>query len=206
MKKTILIIMSLVLMITLISCGNNESTNVNEDLNSKVTIGDNENVVEENETGESTEESTDEETSEEETTQEETSQETTEGVTFSFEDIINQMYESAELELPMMGNMPLDRESMVYMLGVDNFDFVEGLVSEPMMGSFAHSVVIFTVEEGADIETIKSDIKNNVDGRKWICVGVEDENILVENVGNTIVLIMSEASEALAEAFYTIMN
>jgi len=201
MKKTILIIMSLVLMITLISCGNNESTNVNENSNDKVIIEDNENVTEE-----TTEEETTEEESTEDSVEEETTEESTEEAVLSFEDIINQMYESAALELPMMGNVPLDKENMAYMLGVDNFDFVEGLVSEPMMGSFAHSVVMFSVEEGADIETIKSDIKNNVDGRKWICVGVEDENILVENVDNTIVLIMSEASEALADAFYTIMK
>ncbi|MBN2795585.1 MAG: hypothetical protein JXR88_09280 [Clostridia bacterium] len=191
MKKMIGIILTLVLMLTLVACNGNENTNntVNESNHNNVVL-DNNNTSQENEAGDTTEDETETSTKDD----------------VSFEAIINQMYEDAALELPAMGNIPLDRENLAYMLGVDNFDFIEGLVSEPMMGSFAHSVVMFTVEEGSDIETIKSDIKNNVDGRKWICVGVEDENILVESVGNTIVLIMSESAQALSDAFYAIMN
>ena len=47
------------------------------------------------------------------------------------------------------------------------------------------------VEEGADVEAAKTAIKENVNPRKWVCVGVEDEkNVIVDNRGDLIVLIM----------------
>lgn len=125
----------------------------------------------------------------------------TETVTLSLEEIIAKTYETTELEFPEFMNQPLTKENQAYMLGVDTFDFIEGIASEPMMTSQAHSVVLFTVDEDSDIESIKADIKANVDGRKWICVGVEPENIIVDNVGNMIVLIMDEQAEAIHDAF-----
>ncbi len=110
------------------------------------------------------------------------------------------------MEFPMMGKSELTSENMVYMLGVDNFEYLKGVASEPMMSSQAHSIVLFTVEEGADIDKIKTDIKENVDGRKWICVGVEPNNILVDNVGNHIILIMDDASETLMDTFLSIVK
>jgi hypothetical protein len=122
------------------------------------------------------------------------------------EEIIDQIYENSDMEFPMMGKSELTSENMVYMLGVDNFEYLKGVASEPMMSSQAHSIVLFTVEEGADIDKIKTDIKENVDGRKWICVGVEPNNILVDNVGNHIILIMDDASETLMDTFLSIVK
>ncbi len=124
----------------------------------------------------------------------------------SLEEVIAKMYETAALQLPMHMTVPLQREQMIYMLGVDNFEYTEGFVSEPMMGSFAHSIVLFTVNDDADIEKIKRDIKENVDGRKWICVGVEQEDILVDNVGNHIILIMDDEAQLYMDAFMSVMS
>jgi len=92
---------------------------------------------------------------------------------------------------------PLTKENQAYMLGVDNFDFIEGIASEPMMSSQAHSVVLLTVKEDSDIEAIKEDIKANVDGYKWICVGVEPENIIVDS---------KEHATAIHDAFLKTVN
>jgi len=124
----------------------------------------------------------------------------------SLESIIEETYATTGLELPKSVASPLTKENQSYMLGVDNFDFIEGIASEPMISSQAHSVVLFTVAEDADIEGIKADIKANVDGRKWICVGVEPENIIVDNIDNMIILIMDEQSQAIHEAFLTTVN
>lgn len=45
-----------------------------------------------------------------------------------------------------------------------------------MIISVPHSVVVIEMNEGADIEAAKQSIKENADGRKWVCVGVEDED------------------------------
>jgi len=124
----------------------------------------------------------------------------------SLEEIIQAIYDETGLDFPKTMTSELTKENMTYMLGVDNFDFVEGLASEPMMTSQAHSVVLFTVEDGLDVEQIKKDIKENVDGRKWICVGVEDENILVENAGQYVILIMDNNSQALMDAFKEVVK
>ena len=38
-------------------------------------------------------------------------------------------------------------------------------------------------------------IKDNVNPRKWICVGVEAEDVIVKNKGNLVILIMVENEE-----------
>lgn len=124
----------------------------------------------------------------------------------SLEEIIDQIYEESDLELPATMKTPLTKENMTYMVGVDSFDFLEGLASEPMMSAQAHSVVLFTIDDSQDVETIKKDIKNHVDGRKWICVGVEEENILVDHAGQYVILIMDDRSEALMTAFKNIVK
>lgn len=188
MKKILVLMMAFVLVASLAACNNNEMVSGNT-TESDMTSNENDST-----------ENSNEDTKDSDNTQ------VDEESTLALEEIINLMYENADIELPAMGVSDLTEENMAFMLGVDNFEFIEGVVSEPMMGSFAHSVVLLTVEETADIETIKSDIKNNVDGRKWICVGVEPENILVENVGSHIILIMSEDSQVLSEQFMEIMN
>ena len=47
--------------------------------------------------------------------------------------------------------------------------------------------------------------KENVDPMKWVCVGVDTKNILVDNIGDVLILVMSdEAGKALHEAFLSL--
>ena len=59
----------------------------------------------------------------------------------------------------------------------------------PMMGSIAFVGYIFTLEEGADVDAFKATLEANADPRWQICV-TADETI-VENVGNTVFFLMS---------------
>jgi len=124
----------------------------------------------------------------------------------SLESLIDTIYAATDIEFPNLMKSPLTKENQAYMLGVDNFDFIEGIASEPMMSSQAHSVVLLTVKEDSDIEAIKEDIKANVDGYKWICVGVEPENIIVDSKDNMIILIMDEHATAIHDAFLKTVN
>ncbi|MDI9488487.1 MAG: hypothetical protein QM222_04050, partial [Bacillota bacterium] len=57
-------------------------------------------------------------------------------------------------------------------------------------------------KEGADIEKIKTDIKDNVNPMKWVCVGVSEENVIVDSIGDIIFLVMSDnQAQALHNAF-----
>ena len=116
-----------------------------------------------------------------------------ENVEGTLEDLMTKVYSGiAEDERPMLANTPIDSENIEYYLGSSDIEFEEALASEPMMGSIAHSVVLLRTKENADIEAIKTKIKENVDPRKWICVWVEKEDLIVKNKGNLIILIMVE--------------
>lgn len=110
-------------------------------------------------------------------------------------EIVAKMYEGfGEDELPMLGDKELVAEELEYNLGLTELDFVEGTVSEPMIGSIAHSVVVVRVKEGVDVAQTVADIKAKVNPRKWVCV--EAETVLVESKGDIIVLVMSNNDTA----------
>lgn len=98
-------------------------------------------------------------------------------------------------EKPMLGNIDVLKEApdnVEYYIGTTEIDYEEIYVSEPKMGSIAHSVVLVRMKDGADIEDAKAKIKKYVDPRKWICVWVEEEDVIVKSKGNLIILIMVE--------------
>lgn len=108
----------------------------------------------------------------------------------SLEDIMKSLYKDTEVKADMLQNTVLTDENSQNFIGLEKLDGAEGLASEMLINVAAHSVVLLRVKDGTDIEAIKAEIKEKVDPRKWICVGVEEENIIVDNIGNTILLIM----------------
>lgn len=127
----------------------------------------------------------------------------------SLENILDKIYEKAEVSDSMKDFIKnglqvteITSENSGYYLGKENMEFEKAIASEPMMSSSAYSLCLVRVKEGADIEKIKTDIKENVDPRKWICVGVDPENVIVDNIGDVVILIMSnDSGSALHEAF-----
>ena len=94
-------------------------------------------------------------------------------------------------ETPMLGEIPLDAENFEFYTFVPFLEGAEGLVSEPMMGSFAHSVVLVRLPDGADVKDFASRVKANANPRKWICV--EAEEVKVSTKGNLVLLVMSSS-------------
>lgn len=115
-------------------------------------------------------------------------------LTYTPTEVIEKIYAGLENDLPMLATIEINDENLSYYLGVESLDYKEAVASEPMMGSIAHSVVVVRMNEGADIEKAKQEIKNNVDPRKWICV--EAESVIVESKGDVIILIMSSSEKA----------
>lgn len=107
-------------------------------------------------------------------------------------DLMAKIYKDIpEDEFPMaLQNIEVTEENVEYYLGSKNIEFKEALASESMVGSIAYSVVLVRTKEGADVEKVKKQIKESVDPRKWICVSAEE--VIVENKGDLIILIMSD--------------
>lgn len=97
-------------------------------------------------------------------------------------------------EMPMTQIMELDKEMFSAFTFVDYVEGAEAYVHEPMMGSFAHSVVLVRLPEGTDVSAFASKMKNNADPRKWICV--EAETVKVSTKGNLVLLVMSSEDVA----------
>ena len=127
----------------------------------------------------------------------------------SLQDILKQIYETADVSdddrawfLSSMATIDITEENMAFYIGVQSTDVEEGIASEPMMSSIAYSLCLVRVKPGTDIEQLKADIKANVNPRKWVCVEVSQDNVLVENIGDVILLAMNDThAHALRDAF-----
>ena len=113
-------------------------------------------------------------------------------------DIMDGLYEGiAEEELPMMlQNTELTEENIENYIGTKDINWSEAIVSESMVGSIAHSVVLIRMSENAnekDIEGAKQIIEENANPNKWICVTAEKVEVLSK--GDLILLVMSDKSK-----------
>ena len=120
----------------------------------------------------------------------------------SLDSLMTKIYkELPQDKTPMMlMNTEVNEENVEYYLGTADIEYEEALASESGTGSIAHSVVLVRVKENANIEDIKTKIKDNVDSRKWICV--QAEHVVVKNKGNLIILIMTnDGVEELEKGF-----
>lgn len=110
-------------------------------------------------------------------------------LSMSAKEVIDAVYKDVNIEFALGETVEIDQESMAYHLGVDNLKVEEAYVSDAMMSSQAHSVAVIKLKDGEDIAAAKKAIEENANPRKWLCV--EAEQVIVENIGNTIILIMS---------------
>lgn len=119
----------------------------------------------------------------------------------SLEDLMAKVYENiSEDNLPMgLTNMTVDEENIEGFLGTKDIEYTEALASESMIGSFAHSVVLVRAKDAKNIEDVKNTIKENVNPRKWVCVGVEKEDVIIKNKGDLIIVIIVENEEVRKE-------
>lgn len=127
----------------------------------------------------------------------------------NLEDILNKIYETAKVDDNFKAYVKdgllineITNENCAYHLGKEGIEFDSAIASVPMMSTSAYELDLVRVKEGADIEKIKAEIKDNVDPMKWICVGVEPENVIVDNIGDVIIVILSnDNGKALHDAF-----
>ena len=124
----------------------------------------------------------------------------------TLEELMTKVYSkvSDENKPMMLMNTEVNEENIEYYLGTKDIEYEESLASESGVGSIAHSVVLVRTKDKADIESIKTKIKESINPRKWICVGVDEKDVIVENKGNLIILILVEdknTRETILEGF-----
>lgn len=119
----------------------------------------------------------------------------------SLSDIMNGIYENADLSedfregLQNFETFELTEDMELSVLGTDEIDYTEAVVSMPMMSSIAYQCVLLRVDDD-DVDEVKQKIKENTDLNKWVCVSAE--TMLVESRGNVIFFVMGENDTAYA--------
>ena len=194
MKKTLSLLLVLVLALSLAACGNNATP----ETTTAATTTQN--------TTQTTTATTTETTTQ---TTTETTPAPSENLEGTLEEILAKIYETADVDADtrewmqgVLATTEVTPDLSAYFFGIENLDCESAIASEPMMSSVAYSVGLIRVKEGTDIEQLKADILAGVDPVKWLCVSVEPENIIVDNIGDVVILIMNnDINVALHEAF-----
>ena len=114
--------------------------------------------------------------------------------TDDMQNMINTIYEGVEAELPPTLNTQVVDISNLDILksytGLSSNENIDAVVvSEPMIGSQAYSLVLVKVKDGQDANDIAKEMSENIDTRKWICV--EAEKLYATSQDNLAVLIMA---------------
>ena len=136
-------------------------------------------------------------------------------LTGTMEENVIKVLEIAPVEF-MVGAMPVDltdtsedgKWALSYFTGLQSADSVTDVcVYEPMMGSRAFSLVMVRTAEGADPKAVAQEIKDNIDPRKWICVGADD--MMAAGYADTVMFVMVDtqmglAAQTFVDAFKTV--
>lgn len=128
------------------------------------------------------------------------------GLDRSLNDIMKEVYAGIPSDdLPALETNKVTSENLSYYLGDVTFEYKEALASEPLMSSIAHSVVLVRLNDAKDADKAMKEIKEKVDPRKWVCVGVAEENVLVVNRGDVVMLVMDdELAQTIKDNFMNI--
>lgn len=113
----------------------------------------------------------------------------------TIEELVEKLYEKNPVEFMLGSPRAVDFEdeySVSSCLGLDSAEGLkEAIVSEPMTGSQAYSLVIVRVDDTAKIEEIKKAMFEGINTAKWICV--EADKLRVVSSGDLIMLVMASS-------------
>lgn len=97
-------------------------------------------------------------------------------------------------QMPMLDTQVLDlsdAEMVKMYTGLSDASKVDFVVlSQPMMGSMAYSMLLVKVKEGQNVDSIKQEMVDNIDVRRWICVAAE--KVVATNHSDLICLVMAD--------------
>ena len=120
----------------------------------------------------------------------------------TMEENVLKVIEIAPVEF-MGGSIPVDLadpDAVSYFTGLDAAQITDAAVYEPMMGSQAFSLVMVRTAEGEDTKAVAQKMKDNIDPRKWICVGADE--IMAAGYGDTVMFIMLDTQLGLNAQSY----
>lgn len=111
-------------------------------------------------------------------------------------ELVTALYKDNTPEFMVGEAMPIevtDNDATFYYFGLSSGEKLkEAVFSEPMMGSQAYSLCLARLNSADDAEDVKREIFENIDMRKWICVGADQ--LRVVSAGDVVLMIMIDSS------------
>ena len=121
----------------------------------------------------------------------------------TMEENVLKVIEIAPVEF-MGGSMPVDltdADATFYFTGLSDASKVtDVVVYESMLGAQAFSLILARVAEGADTKAVAQEMNDNIDTRKWVCVGADEK--IVAGYGDVVMLIMLDSQLGLSAQNY----
>lgn len=128
-------------------------------------------------------------------------------------DMVDELYKIQPVDLMGMETTAIDLtdESWYnYLAGLtaENVDKVDAaVISEPMTGSQAYSLVLARVKDAADAPEIAASMRDNINLRRWVCVAADRARVVT--FGDKVLFVMSDSelvdvdtlTDAAAQAF-----
>lgn len=106
--------------------------------------------------------------------------------------MIKALYKNVKEELPELETTTIDASNLDELsayTGLKSNENIETVVvSAPLMNAIAYNLAVVKVKDNANIETIKQEMLDNINMRRWICVSAE--KLYITNTDNVIFLIM----------------
>lgn len=112
--------------------------------------------------------------------------------------MLNTIYSNAKTDLPSLSTEKVDLSNIDIVTsytGLKTANDIDLLVvSEPLINAQAYLVAVIKVKDNVDVEKVKTEIYDNIDMRRWICVSAE--KLYITNNGNVIFLVMADENWA----------
>ena len=112
--------------------------------------------------------------------------------------MIKSIYKNSKLELPELETETIDinnSDDLLSYTGLKSNENVESvIVSLPQMNAIPYNLAVVKVKDGTNIETMKEEMLNNINMRRWVCVNAD--KLYITNNGNVIFLIMANEEDA----------
>lgn len=112
--------------------------------------------------------------------------------------LIEKIYDTSKLEMFGLESREIlldDEYAIPVYTGLETAEGLEKVVvSECMITSSAYSLTMVKVADKSQVETIKKQMVDNIDMRRWICVGADV--VYATNSGDVIFLVMSDEETA----------
>lgn len=121
------------------------------------------------------------------------------------EKMVNDIVESAKVEINVPFTMEITADSSSTYVGLKSEEYEKnveiGVAYESMMMPSNRSICLLRLKDGADLATIKQNVYDNCNPRKWVCMSAE--YVYVVGKDNYVMLVMASQDECkdLAKAF-----